>query len=73
MHNCRAFDVEAGTRATGSSGLSESSGEKGGPGRDRLSGPSLWAKGSGPGFPQRPLVGCWDVPVEQNKVPSGPL
>lgn len=73
MHNCRAFDEKAGTTAAGSSGLSGSSGEKQGPGRMVCLGPHSGPKGSGPSFPQRPLVVSWDVPFEQNKVPSGPF
>lgn len=51
MHNCRAFDEEAGTTAPGSSGLSAQGG-RGAQGEWGLSGP----RGYGPDFPQRPSV-----------------
>lgn len=71
MHNCRAFDKEAGTTATGSSGLSESSGEKGDPGRDG----SVWAltlgqRGLAPAFLKGPWWSVGMFPLNRIKFPQ---
>lgn len=67
MHNCRAFDEEAGTTAPGSSGRRRC----GGGGTGRVG--AVQAMGVWPRLSTEALGGPPECSVEQSEVPSGPL